>query len=204
MVKLEDLTAEQLKHQLRERNVAETGGKRNKKEMLERRLWEQLRANSSVFEVYPTGNIVEEDKCTAAEKREARTYVAGMVTRFGIPTELHSYQGRNFESLILQEVRQMFGIDKTKKIQLHPQSDEIVERFNRTHQGHLRKVIDDNQQHWDERVPIFLMAYRSPVHNATTVSPAMILFGSNLRLPAELKFWTPLMSKGSTPNILLD
>lgn len=94
----------------------------------------------------------------------------------------------------------MFDINKIKP----PQSDELVERFNGKHQENLGKVIDDNQQHWDNRVPIFLMAYRSAMHSITALAPAKILFGSNPRLHADLKFWTLLMSKESTSNVLPD
>uniref|UniRef100_A0A1B0GD99 Integrase catalytic domain-containing protein n=1 Tax=Glossina morsitans morsitans TaxID=37546 RepID=A0A1B0GD99_GLOMM len=62
------------------------------------------------------------------------------------------------------------------------------QRFNRTLQEQLRKVIDENQQDWDEHLPIFLMAYRA---KQTALPPAKILFVSNLRLPADLKFGTP-------------
>ncbi|XP_037896712.1 uncharacterized protein LOC119641894 [Glossina fuscipes] len=80
---------------------------------------------------------------------------------------------------------------RTRTTPLHPQSEGMVERFNRTLQGHLRKEIDDNQQNWDENIPIFFIAYRSSVHNTTALPPAQILFGSNLRLTADLKFGTP-------------
>uniref|UniRef100_A0A1B0FF49 RNA-directed DNA polymerase n=1 Tax=Glossina morsitans morsitans TaxID=37546 RepID=A0A1B0FF49_GLOMM len=76
----------------------------------------------------------------------AKVFVNNWVTRFGTPIELHSDQSRNFESSIFQEVCQIFDINKTRTTPLHPQSDGIDERFNRTLQEHLRKVIDDNQQ----------------------------------------------------------
>ncbi|XP_037897301.1 uncharacterized protein LOC119642276 [Glossina fuscipes] len=127
-------------------------------------------------------------------KTIAKVFVNNWVTWFGTPIELHSDQGRNFESSIFQEVRQMFSINETRTTPLHLQSDGMFERFNRTLQEHLRKVIDNNQQDWNEQIPIFLMAYRSAVHNTTAVPSVQILLGSNLRLPADLKF-------GKTPNV---
>ena len=44
---------------------------------------------------------------------------------------------------------------------LHPQWDGMVERFNRTLEQHLSNVVDGNQTDWDQRIPLFLMAYRS-------------------------------------------
>uniref|UniRef100_A0A1B0G9X5 Integrase catalytic domain-containing protein n=1 Tax=Glossina morsitans morsitans TaxID=37546 RepID=A0A1B0G9X5_GLOMM len=134
-------------------------------------------------EIYPIAN--------QEAKTIAKVFVNNWVTRFGTPIELHSDQDRNFETSIFQEVCQIFGINKTRTTPVHPQSDGMAERFNRTFQEHLRKVIDNNQQDWDEHIPIFLMAYRSAVHNTTALPPPKILFGSNLRLPADLKFGTP-------------
>jgi hypothetical protein len=57
-------------------------------------------------EVYPIPN------------QEASTVADALVTnifcRFGVPRELHSDQGRNFESRLMQEVLQRLGVGKTR------------------------------------------------------------------------------------------
>jgi transposase InsO family protein len=52
--------------------------------------------------------------------------------RYGVPMELHSDQGRNFESRLMQEVLERLGFSKTKTTPLHPQSDGMVERYEKT------------------------------------------------------------------------
>jgi Mn-dependent DtxR family transcriptional regulator len=42
----------------------------------------------------------------------AETLVTNFFCRFGIPRELHSDQGRNFESHLSQEVLQRLGVSK--------------------------------------------------------------------------------------------
>ncbi|GFV04281.1 retrovirus-related Pol polyprotein from transposon 412 [Trichonephila clavipes] len=44
---------------------------------------------------------------------------------------------------------------------------------------------------WDKKLPFFLLAYRSAVHETTGYSPSQILFGRDLRLPADLLFSRP-------------
>jgi transposase InsO family protein len=62
----------------------------------------------------------------------AEVLVNQFFTRFGVPMELHSDQGRNFESETLREVCRLLAINKARRTPYHPQSDEIMERFNKT------------------------------------------------------------------------
>ena len=48
----------------------------------------------------------------------------------GIPDTLHSDQGQNFESLILQQTLDTFGVNKSRTSAYHPQGDGMVERLN--------------------------------------------------------------------------
>ena len=68
---------------------------------------------------------------------EAKTidnvFVSHFVSRFGAPNVLHTDQGRNFESALFKEVCLLLGVHKTRTTPYyHPQSDGLVERFNRT------------------------------------------------------------------------
>jgi transposase len=65
----------------------------------------------------------------------------------------------NFESHLLQEVLQRLGVSKTRTTPLHPQSNSMVERYVKTIEEHLRKVVASNQRDWDEKLPLFLLAY---------------------------------------------
>ncbi|GFS57320.1 retrovirus-related Pol polyprotein from transposon 412 [Trichonephila clavipes] len=97
--------------------------------------------------------------------------------------------GRNFVSAVLKGVCELLGIDKTKTTPL--QSDGMVERFNRTILNNLSLMVSKNQQDWDQKVPLFLLAYRSAVHETTGYSPSQMLFGRDLRLPCDLLFGRP-------------
>lgn len=134
-------------------------------------------------EVYPIPN---QEATTVADQ-----LVNDWISRFGVPLELHTDQGRNFESNVFQEVCKLLGIRKTRTTPLHPQSDGMVERFNRTLLEHLRKVVGENQREWDRHIPLFLMSYRSAVHSSTGQAPASVIFGHEFRLPSEIKFGVP-------------
>ena len=131
----------------------------------------------------------------AIPDHEAETVAAVLVdeffTRFGVPGELHSDQGREFESRVFRQCCALLGVQKTRTTPLHPQSDGMVERFNRTLAGELAKYCREDQQDWDLWLPFALMAYRSAVQEATDFTPARLMLGRELRLPLDLATGRP-------------
>ena len=74
----------------------------------------------------------------------AKLLVEQLFTRFGVPEQIHSDQGRQFESNLFAEMCKLLQIDKTRTTPYHPQSDGMVERFNKTLCAMLRAYIDEN------------------------------------------------------------
>jgi len=66
----------------------------------------------------------------------ARVLVNEWISRYGAPDVIHSDQGKNFDSRLFKEVCHLLGIHKTRTTPYHPQSDGLVERFNRTLKRH--------------------------------------------------------------------
>ena len=116
----------------------------------------------------------------------ATTLCEEFFCRFGIPNELHSDQGRNFESAIVKELCDLLGIKKTRTTPFRPQSDGMIERFNRTLGQMLSKVVDLDQRNWDVKLPYAMLAYRASSHSVTGFPPAEMLLGLKLRLPVDL------------------
>ena len=56
----------------------------------------------------------------------------------------------------------------------------MVERVNRTMEEHLSKVVAEHQKDWDLYLSLFLLAYKSVVHDTTGQTPARIVFGKEL------------------------
>ncbi|XP_035233306.1 uncharacterized protein LOC118205124 [Stegodyphus dumicola] len=52
-------------------------------------------------------------------------------------------------------------------------------------------MVSKNQEDWDRKLPLFLLAYRSAVHESTSYSPSQMLSGRDLRLPSDLLFGPP-------------
>ncbi|CAL9691335.1 unnamed protein product [Knipowitschia caucasica] len=121
----------------------------------------------------------------------ADTLVEGMFSRFGAPEVIHSDQGRNFESAVFSAMCQRMGAQKTRTTPLHPQSDGLVERFNRTLAKQLAIITAEHQRDWDMHLPLVLLAYRSSVQESTACTPALLMLGRELRTPREMCFGRP-------------
>ena len=90
-------------------------------------------------------------------KTIANAVVQNWICRYEVPMEVHTDQRRNFESVVFEEICQLLGINKTRTTPLHPQSDGMVERFNRTFEEYLAKVVETNQRDWDQHIQMFLI-----------------------------------------------
>ena len=93
-----------------------------------------------------------------------------VVCRFGMPIVIHSDQGREFENKLMQELCLLCGSHKTRTTPYHPESDGLVERFNRTLLMMLAVFAGKNREDWDELLPAVMMAYRSSVRRRVYIT----------------------------------
>ena len=93
-----------------------------------------------------------------------------LFSRVGIPEEILSDQGANFMSELLQELYHLLHIRRIRTTPYHPQTDGLVERFNGTLKGMLRKFVGRGQKDWDEYLPYLLFAYREVPQESTGFS----------------------------------
>ena len=121
----------------------------------------------------------------------ARILVDEVITRFGIPERIHSDQGAQFESNLFSELCKLLQIEKTRTTPYHPQSDGMVERFNRTLTKMISMFVDDNHRNWDEQIPYVMMAYRATEHETTGMSPNMLMLGRETSTPLDIMFEMP-------------
>ena len=53
----------------------------------------------------------------------AETLVSRLFSRFGLPTVIHSDQGKDFDSIIMHEIYNLMGLKKTRTTAYYPQCD---------------------------------------------------------------------------------
>ena len=99
----------------------------------------------------------------------------------GIPKEILSDQGSNFMSQLLKEMYRLLGVHPIRTTPYHPQTDGLVERFNKTLKSLLRRTIKEQGKDWDCLVPYVLFAYREVPQTSTGFSPFELLYGREVR-----------------------
>ena len=128
----------------------------------------------------------------AIPNQEAKTVAERLVNelfcRFSPPEQLHSDQGRQFESELLTEVCKLLNIHKTRTTPYHPQCDGLVERFNRTLLNMLATSTKDHPFDWEMQLPKVCMAYNTSVQSSTGYSPFFLMFGRKAKLPIDLMY----------------
>ena len=81
-------------------------------------------------------------------------------------------------SRTLWELYELLGIQFIKTSVYHPQTDGLVERFNKTLKSMIRKFVHDDSHNWDKWLVPLLFAVREA---STGFSPFELLFGQKPR-----------------------
>ena len=137
--------------------------------------------------------IPDQTALTVADK-----LMTEFIAIFGVPIQIHTDQGRNFESHLFKQVCEILKINKTRTTPFHAQSDGQVERWNRTIQQMLKAFVNENRDDWDDLLPYLCMAYRATTHESTGCSPNLMMFGHEINMPLDIIVGTPEKGK---PNI---
>ena len=120
----------------------------------------------------------------------AQKLVDEVFCRLGIPEQLHSDQGKQFESKLIQELCKILKISKTWTTAYHPQCDGLVKHFNRTLQNMIATITTDHPFHWEEALPKVCIAYNTTIHSTTGYSLFYLMYGREPRLPIDIVYGT--------------
>ena len=134
-------------------------------------------AFSKWMEAYPIPNIQAE---VVAEK-----LVLEFLSRFGMPRQIKSDRGRQFECQLFSEMCKLLDVDHYKSTPFHPQGNSKCERMVKV-VGNLISVFCQEYENWDQHLGLLTMAYRTTVHEVTGYSPNFVMLGREVSLPLDI------------------
>ena len=122
----------------------------------------------------------------SVKARQVANCLLQLFSRVGIAREILTDCGTNFLSTLLRQVYQLLGVKGIKTTPYHPQTDGLVERYNQTLKGMLRKFVSSTGADWDQWLPYLLFAYREVPQVSTGFSPFELLYGREVKGPLDL------------------
>jgi hypothetical protein len=138
--------------------------------------------------VCPLTNWPEAEALPDKSSASAAGALLRCISRFGCPRVVVTDQGREFEGEF-GELLSSLHIEHRRSSAYHPQGNGRAERMVQTVLNGLRKALaesDAPSNTWDTRLSEVLLAYRASKHNSTGFSPALLTYGRELLLPAQL------------------
>ena len=104
-----------------------------------------------------------------------------LFSRVGIAREILTDQGSCFMLRVLKELLSLLQVKQLRTSVYHPQTDELVERFNKTLKHMLKKAMEVDGKNWDQLPPHILFAVREVPQASTGFSPFELLYGRRPR-----------------------
>src|SRR6218665_457805 len=116
----------------------------------------------------------------------ASSLVSQWISRYGCPRQLITDQGPCFEAALFRDLCRFLQIDRVRTSPYKPSTNGTIERFHRTLNTLLGKVVAQNQRDWPLHVPWVLAAYRASRHESTGFTPNRLFLGRENCMPIDL------------------
>ena len=100
---------------------------------------------------------------------------------YGVPSCIHSDQGKLFDNDIIWSLCKMYGVEQSLTCPYNLWGNAQCERFNRTLFDLLRTLSKEQKANWPVYIPSLVFAYNATPHSTTGFQPYQLMFGH----------WTP-------------
>ena len=126
----------------------------------------------------------------AMEDQKAKTIAFHLadkiISKYGAPEKVLTDQGTNFLSKLVEEICTLFKIKQLRTTSYHPQTDGLVERFNRTLCDMLSCYVSEEPDNWDKYLPFVTLAYNSSEQSTLKNNPFYLFYGRQPNLPSDI------------------
>ncbi|VFQ82595.1 unnamed protein product [Cuscuta campestris] len=109
-----------------------------------------------------------------------------ILCRFGVPKQIISDNGTQFEEAEFQDFLKTWGIQHTKVSVAYPQANGQQENVNRTIIDGIKKKLLSEGSKWVDELPRILWTYKTTLRRATGDTPFGLAYGFEARAPAEV------------------
>ena len=118
-------------------------------------------------------------------KMVAKTLVKKWFHIYGVPSRIHSDQGRCFDSNIIKALCKMYGMEQSFTSLYNPCGNAFCECFNQTLFGLLKTLKVAEKANWPSHLPALVFAYNATPHTSTSYQPYQLMFGRRASAPCD-------------------
>jgi hypothetical protein len=122
----------------------------------------------------------------------AEHLVKKVYTKFGPPQRVLTDRGTNFLSKLISSICLLFKIEQIKTTSYHPQTDGLVERFNRTLCDMLACYVNEKPESWDQYLDFVTFAYNTSQQTTINSCPFYLFFKRNPVIPNDISVNTDI------------
>ena len=135
---------------------------------------------------YFTKWVDAEALATITEKNIHSFVWRNIICRYGIPRELVSDNGKQFDSSAFRDFCSELGIKNHYSSPAHPQANGQVEVTNRSLLKIIKTQLEGAKGIWPDELPSVLWAYRTTARTPTGEMPFRLAYRTNAVIPAEI------------------
>ena len=110
----------------------------------------------------------------------ARAFVSSWIGRFGVPLTISTDRGRQFDSCLWNELKQLLGLKCIRTTAYNPSSNSFVEWFYRQLEVSLKAHTDP--LHMSEKMPLVLLGILSALKEDLHCTAGELVYGTTIRL----------------------
>jgi len=124
-------------------------------------------------------------KRTSTARDAARMYYEGPYRIYGLPKEIISDRGPQFQADFTDELSKILGIEWKLATPGHSQTAGQVENLNQWINQRLRPFVSHYQDNWSRAIPALDAVQASLPHDSTGLEPHEVLFGFPMPMPFD-------------------
>ena len=125
--------------------------------------------------------LLPNSKITAQTVSQA--HLSGWIARFGVPLTITTDRGRQFESILWQQLIQLLGSKRIRTTSYHAIANGLIERFHRQLKASLK--CSSNTVKWTDTLPLVLLGIHTTVKDNLQCTMAELVYGTTLCLQGE-------------------
>ena len=133
---------------------------------------ENILVLTDAFSTYSQAFVMSNQKSLTV----AKLLVEKWFSIFGIPTRIHSDQGKSFNNEIISHICKMYGIRQSTTTPYNPCGNSQCECFNRTLFGLVHSLDWKQKLNWPIYLPSLVYAYNATPHITTVFQPYDLMF----------------------------